>query len=154
MQAARQAVIKAQGLLAVGPQGLAGMWGPGCGTRPLSALLTLRGFHQRPAEAQAAAGGSAAPAAGSQAAAAPLPWTPTRELAKRKVLPKRMAHLLKVQRAAAQPHCAGQRRAGREGGLLQLHERGEGAVAPAQHHPSFTRPAPIHNPPRRHGCRS
>lgn len=58
----------------------------------MTALLTLRGFHSRPCDAQQAGSGSAA---GQKTP--PAPWTPTRELTKRKWLPKRMAHLLQVR---------------------------------------------------------
>ena len=59
-------------------------------TRPLTALLTLRNFHQQPGAAQQAAG-----ATPTQPPALP-PWSPTRNLPKRKTLPKRMGHLLRV----------------------------------------------------------
>ncbi|PRW56055.1 50S ribosomal L19- chloroplastic [Chlorella sorokiniana] len=67
-------------------------------TRTLSSLISLRGFTQQSWAAQAATPSAAAqaPAAAAAAAAAspPAPWTPTRELQKRKTLPKRMQHLL------------------------------------------------------------
>lgn len=74
--------------------------------RPLTNLLSLRGFHrQAHAAQQSLAADASAPQAatgggGAAAAAAPgpplPPWSPTRELVKRKTLPKRMGHLLQV----------------------------------------------------------
>ena len=73
--------------------------------RPLSCLLSLRGFHvhsatyqnpgtvKPPSDAPPAAASGLASGAGL---APPPPWTPTRELVKRNFLPRRMGHLLKV----------------------------------------------------------
>lgn len=61
---------------------------------------------QQPWAAQSAAAAAGEPTAGQAApaaAAAPLPpWTPTRELQKRKTLPKRMQHLLTVSAVKGQ----------------------------------------------------
>lgn len=70
-------------------------------TRTLSSLISLRGFTQQSWAAQAATPSAAAQAPAPAAAAAaagvpPAPWTPTRELQKRKTLPKRMQYLLTV----------------------------------------------------------
>lgn len=62
--------------------------------RALTRLLSFRGFRQQSWAAQSAA---AAPTGQQQTAPPPpSPWTPTRELKKRKILPKRMQHLLTV----------------------------------------------------------
>ncbi|PSC71620.1 50S ribosomal L19 [Micractinium conductrix] len=67
-------------------------------TRPLTSLLGFRGITSSSWAAQAvgpSAGSAAPPPAAAAAAAEALPpWTPTRELRKRKTLPKRMQHLL------------------------------------------------------------
>ena len=84
-------------------------------TRTLVSLVSLRGFTQQSWAAQAAAPSAAqqapAAAAAAAAAAAPAPWTPTRELQKRKALPKRMQHLLTVSGAGGRA-CSGDAAAG------------------------------------------
>ncbi|KAL4457875.1 hypothetical protein ABPG75_012740 [Micractinium tetrahymenae] len=64
-------------------------------TRALTSLLHFRGFSQSSWAAQTATPAASEQQAAAAAAALPLPpWTPTRELRKRKILPKRMQHLL------------------------------------------------------------
>eukprot|EP00887_Chlorella_sp_A99_P001358 scaffold8.g1358.t1 len=97
-QALRQLVVRARGAL-----GLVGQWSTsaqGCCSagaleaRPITSLLSLRSFTQQTQPAAAAAA-VATPPPLAQRPALP-PWTPTRELVKRKVLTKRMGHLLQV----------------------------------------------------------
>lgn len=96
MQTLRQALSGAGRLVAAQSWSAAGAMSLLEATRPLSSLLTLRGFHQQPATAAAAPGAGGAEAGAAAGQRALPPWAPTRALAKRKVLPKRMAHLLKV----------------------------------------------------------
>lgn len=61
------------------------------------ALTSLLGFRELSSQSWAAQSAAAPPVSPQQdvaAPAAPAPWTPTRELRKRKVLTKRMQHLL------------------------------------------------------------
>jgi large subunit ribosomal protein L19 len=111
----RQLAFKARGALAAATPAalaeLAGRPAAADAARPLSALLSLRAFRGAPTPADDAAGASvasdsvAATKPPAQAPHAPLPpWTPTAELAKRKALPKRMAHLISLldaERSAA-----------------------------------------------------
>lgn len=108
----RQALRRASGVLASASQAC-GLAAPAAQletqTRSLGALLSLRTFTQQSWAAQSATPAAAESGQGPQAAAVaaaapPSPWTPTRELKKRKILPKRMQHLLTVsaeQRSAA-----------------------------------------------------
>ena len=95
-QAMRQALLRAgTELLRVGRQAGAGgepLAAAAMAARPLSSLISLRAFHwQR--DPALLPDGSAAKAALVEALP---PWTPTKDLAKRKTLTKRMGHLLQV----------------------------------------------------------
>ncbi|EFN58486.1 hypothetical protein CHLNCDRAFT_140511 [Chlorella variabilis] len=76
--------------------------------RALTRLLSFRGFRQQSWAAQSAA---AAPTGQQQTAPPPpSPWTPTRELKKRKILPKRMQHLLTTLEAERESEMAAELR--------------------------------------------
>lgn len=100
-QALRQALCRTRGVLSLVNQA----WTPPHAavqleSRALTSLLSFRGFRQQPWASQGAVPGPSSQQADGTSAplpASPLPpWTPTRELQKRKFLPKRMQHLLTV----------------------------------------------------------
>lgn len=74
--------------------------------RTLSSLPSLRSFHHQSQAQQGAAAEAPGAPAEAQPRSQPLPpWTPTRDLQKRKVLTKRMAHLMQVLRRRTGTHC-------------------------------------------------
>ena len=106
-QAMRQALLRAGAeLLRVGrPAAAAGepLAAAALAARPLSSLISLRAFHWQQAPALLPDGSAA-----KAALAEPLPpWTPTKDLGKRKTLTKRMGHLLQVNAGAGRLPGAG-----------------------------------------------
>ncbi|KAI3436802.1 hypothetical protein D9Q98_006212 [Chlorella vulgaris] len=112
-QALRQALCRTRGVLSLVNQA----WTPPHAavqleSRALTSLLSFRGFRQQPWASQGAVPGPSSQQADGTSAplpASPLPpWTPTRELQKRKFLPKRMQHLLTTLEDERQAALAGE----------------------------------------------